>query len=320
MTTENTAVGRYASQPSHIPWLGWKAILTRVYKTIGNADISLRCAGVAFFGFLSIFPVMACFVLIYGLFSTGTSLQEHLSVIREFAPGSVYEILEERLQALLSQPEVGLGVGLIISFCLALWSGSRGTNSLISTVSESYREPEERGFLAAAILSVGLTLGGLFFVLVALFAIAAIPVIVATLPFPATAETIALWVRWPLLAAMVWVALTILYRLAPNRKGAQWKWITPGSAVATVLWIAASVGFSIYVEQFGNYGATFGSLSVVVVMMLWIYYSTMIIAIGAALNAEMEHQTKIDTTTGPAAPMGMRGAHVADHLPEQSAS
>lgn len=311
-------IGRYAEKPADMPWPGWRSILKRIYQTMSDADLSLRCAGVAFFSFLSIFPVLACFVLIYGLVSSRASVEQQLSAVQPFIPVSVFDILQERLVALLAQPESGLGIGLIVSFAIALWSGSRGTNALIGAISSAYRERDARSFIAGALISVGMTLGGLFFLVIALFAIAAIPVLVGQLPFPWLFEKVALWIRWPILALLVWIAIAVLFRLAPHRESARWRWITPGAFVSTVLWIALSGLFSVYVENFGNYSATFGSLSVGVVMLLWIYYSTLIILLGASMNAELEHQTRIDTTTGPAAPMGERGAFVADHLPEQS--
>ena len=309
--------GRYAERPSQIPWPGWKAILKRTFGTVSDADLSLRCAGVAFFSFLSIFPVLACFILVYGLVATRDTVRDQLFTLERFAPKAVFELVQERLEALLSQPEVGLGVGLLISFGLALWSGSRGTNSLIGTINLAYYQKDGRGFVTGALLSLGLTLGALGFLTMSLFTVAAIPALTENLPFARYLETIILWARWPALALMVYLAILVLYRLAPYREDAKWRWITPGALTAAVLWMLLSVLFSVYVEQFGNYSATFGSLSVAVVTMLWLYYSSMVIALGAALNAEIELQTKMDTTTGPQSPMGERGAYVADNLPEQ---
>lgn len=308
--------GRYASRPRHIPWPGLKSVLARTYATISDADLSLRCAGVAFFSFLSIFPVLACFVLIYGLVTSRASLEAQLEIAQPLMPASVYTVVQERLVALLSQPEAELGLGLVISFALALWSGSRGTNAFIGVVSSAYLERDRRSFLMSALLSLSVTLGALAFLVLSLFAVAAIPLIVERLPISELAELAAMLLRWPMLAALVWVAIAVLFRIAPHRSSAKWRWITPGAFVATFMWILLSVLFSIYVENFGNYSATFGSLSVGVVMLLWIYYSTMTILLGASLNAELEHQTKIDTTTGPPAPLGQRGAYVADNLPE----
>lgn len=308
--------GRYASHPGEISWPGLKAVLIRTYTTVSDADLSLRCAGVAFFSFLSIFPVLGCFVLIYGMVTTRASLQAQLEIVQPFLPGSVYEVLHERLTALLAQPDAGLGIGLMASFALALWSGSRGTNALIGAISSVYLERDNRSFLSAAILSLGLTFGALVFLVLSLFTIAAVPVIFDRLPFADVTERATLWLRWPVLALLVGFAISVLFRVAPHRQSAKWKWITPGSVTTTILWLLLSALFSFYVENFGNYSATFGPLTIGVVMLLWMYYSTLIVLLGASLNAELEHQTKIDTTTGPAAPMGHRGAYVADHLPQ----
>ncbi len=309
--------GRYASQPAQMTWVGWKQIIKRVYASISQPDLSLRCAGVAFFSFLSLFPIIACFVLVYGIVTSRGSLERQLDTIQPFVPTSMFEILQERLEALLTQPETGLGVGLLVSFGLALWSGSRGVNALIIATSGAYHERNDRSFLANAVLSLGMTLASLLFIVVAMFAIAAIPVIVNSLPLPGFLEFLSLWARWPVLAFLVWVAIVGLYRVAPHRNAAQWRWISPGAWIATLLWLALSILFSIYVENFSNYSATFGSLSVAVVTLLWIYYSTMVVVIGATINAELEYQTKVDTTVGVPKPMGERGAFVADNLPEQ---
>lgn len=312
------AIGRLADKPTQIPPKGWFHIFKRAFAQVSSTEVSLKCAGVAFFAFLSLFPVLACFVLIYGIFADASSLTSQMEALRTIAPAAVYTIVRERLEALLTQPEVGLGIGLLVSFVIALWSGSRGTNALIATIGGVYYEDDDRGFLKAAALSLGLTLGAIVLLITALLAIAVLPIIFGFLSFPQMLEDIALMSRWPLLAILVTCGIAVLYRMAPNRRDAEWKWVIPGAMLAGVLWIILSLLFSLYVEQFSNYSATFGSLSVAVVLMLWIYYSSMVIAAGAAFNAEIEHQTSKDTTVGPDAPLGSRGAYVADHLPEKN--
>ena len=310
-------IGRYAEDPGQMPWPGWKRAIKRIYTSAMDAELSLQCAGVAFFCFLSIFPVLACLVLIYGIVTDRASLQDQLVAIGPFVPASVLQILRDRLEGLLSQPQSGLGIGLVISFSIALWSGSRGINALIIAMSSAYLERNDRSFLANAVLSLVLTLSALLFFVIAMFVIAAVPIATENLIFQDHFRTLALWLRWPVLLILVWVAIAVLFRVAPNRNAARWTWISPGAWLATFLWLALSVLFSIYVENFGNYSATFGTLSVAVVTLLWIYYSTLVIVVGAAFNAELELQTRIDTTTGIPKPMGERGAFVADNLPEQ---
>ena len=314
---EARELGRYAQTPWQITWKGWKKIFWRSVSRFSEADISLRCAGVAFFTFFSIFPALAAGVLTYGLLLDRNTLRDHLASIQPLLPADAYNLIAERLESLLSQPETGLGIGLLFSLAIALWSGSRGVGSLVGLVSQTYRERDERNFLVSAALSLGLTFGGIICFAIAVFTVAALPALFLALPFGSVFETTVLWLRWPLLAAFVVLGLTVLYRLAPDRDAPSFVWLLPGALFAGLMWIGVSFGFSIYVEQFGNYSATFGSLSIAVVTMLWIYYSVTVFALGGVLNAEAELQTRVDTTTGSPKPLGQRGAVVADNLPEK---
>ena len=309
------AAGRHADKPSEIPKRGWWAILKRTYQTMGDKDLGLMCAGVAFYGFLSVFPIVAAAVLIYGLIASPESLQAQLEVLKPGIPQAAYDIIQERLQALVNQPATGLGIGLVVSLGLAIWSGSRGTNALVLAIGEAYHEDDDRGFLASAALSILLTLGAMAFIGFALVCIAVLPAVLNAFALGPTFESVLNWLRWPLLAVFVIVAIAVLYKLAPDRDDAKMRWLTPGAVVAAILWLVLSVGFSLYVEYFGNYSATFGSLAGAVVMMFWIYYSVMVFVFGAALNGQMELQTQKDTTTGSHESMGNRGAFVADNTP-----
>jgi membrane protein len=126
------------------------------------------------------------------------------------------------------------------------------------------------------------------------------------------AGEVLLIVRWPVLAGLMMVALSALYRLGPDRDQPRWRWVSWGAAVATIVWLVASVGFSIYASSFGNYSKTYGSMAAVVVTMLWLWITSLCILLGAELNAELERQTHRDSTRGPAQPEGRRRAYVAD--------
>lgn len=307
-------VGRYATSPWSIPWAGWWQVLKRSSAVLADTDMSVRCAGVAFFSFLSLFPAMASAALVYGLLGDRSRLQAQLDNVSGILPETAEAILHEQLTGLLAQPESGLGIGLVISLGLALWSGSRGVNAFVFALSKSHYEDEKRSFIVTALLSFGLTVGAFVVLFFALFALAVVPAAVLLLPLPGIAETIALWLRWPILALIIFIAATVLFRIAPDRADPKIRWVIPGAGLTTLLWLFASSLFSVYVENFGSYDATFGSLAAAAILMLWIYYSTMIFIWGSRLNAELELQTKIDSTTGPAKPIGDRGAHVADRV------
>jgi membrane protein len=152
------------------------------------------------------------------------------------------------------------------------------------------------------------------FVLCALAAIVLVPLILTAVGFSGSTEMLLSFLRWPLLSLLVLFGLSALYRYGPSRQNAQWKWVTPGSVLATFLWLAESGAFSWYVAHFGRYNLTYGSLGAAVAFMTWIWLSTIIILLGGQVNAEMEHQTSHDTTVGPAQPLGSRRAHMADTL------
>lgn len=291
----------------------WTA-LKRVMARISETDVSLRCAGVAFFSFLSLFPAVAVGVALYGLFADIQTLNQQMYLADQFLPSSVTQLFTERLEAIISESNETLTLGLIISLVLALWSGSRGINALVHAMTKAYREEDERPFILAALISIGLTIAAFLVGMLVLGAVAILPAITTFLPLPIEAETMALWLRWPVVALIVLFAIAYLYKAAPHRRDPKFRWVLPGAITASLLWLGGSIAFSFYIENFANYGATFGSIATAAILMLWLYFSSMVFVGGAILNAELELQTYPDTTVGPDSPPGERGAYVADHV------
>jgi len=304
---------RYADSPREIGWRGWREAGMRAAKRIGDNDFSLRCAGVAFYGLMSLFPALALAVTVYGLGMDASSLAVQLEAAKPFLPAEIYTTVDQRLNALVESSGAALSFGLIVALAVVLWTSSRGTSSIISVLGVAYREPDKRSFIHGFFVSVALTLGAIVFAFIAFLVVAAIPVISELIPLPQYTEIIVQVARWPVMGLFAFPAISLLYRLAPHRRDANWRWIMPGAALSTVGWLFGSLAFSIYVENFSNYDATFGSLTTAIVLMLWMYYSVMIIAFGAGLNAELELITRRDSTVGPNRPMGERGAFVADN-------
>ena len=270
----------------------WLKTLLDTWNTANNSNIWAHCASVGFFGFLSIFPVMAVFVLIYGLAFSPIEMQEQIALLRAFIPDTVYEVLNSRLSELVSSTASTLTFSLIVSSFLALYAGSKGIKSLIILINLAFHIHQERSFIQSTIRAVGLTFAAVVVLIIAISSIAIIPLGAAYFPFPELAKTIALWSRWPILAGIIFLSFLVLYRLAPNRDAIALKKLMPGAALATILWIVLSVLFSIYVQNFNNYSAEFGALSAAVVIMLWLYYSAFIIALGAIFNSETLENTK----------------------------
>lgn len=235
---------------------------------------------------------MAVFVLLYGLAFSPAEMQEQISILRPFIPDTVYEVLNSRLSALVSNTTSALTFSLVLSTLLALYAGSKGVKSLIILINLAFHITQERSFIQGNILAVSLTFGAVVILIIAVSSIAIIPVGAAYFPFPQIAKTIALWSRWPILAGIIFLSFLSLYRLAPNRDAVALKKLVPGAALATILWIVLSVLFSIYVQNFNNYSAEFGALSAAVVIMLWLYYSAFIVAFGAIFNSEALESAK----------------------------
>ena len=270
----------------------WLPHLLQTWRIANSPNVWAHCASVGFFGFLSIFPAMAVFVLIYGLAFSPVEMQEQISLLRSFIPESVYEVLNSRLSELASNTASKLTFGLIVSTLLALYAGSKGIKSLIILVNLAFHITQERSFIQGTIRALSLTFAAVVVLIIAISSIAIIPLAAAYFPFPQIAKTIALWSRWPILAGIIFLSFLSLYRFAPNRDAVALKKLVPGAALATVLWILLSVLFSIYVQNFNNYSAEFGALSAAVVIMLWLYYSAFIVAFGAIFNFETIENSK----------------------------
>lgn len=294
----------------------WRAVKRSAGYIIGS-DAGLRCAGVAFYGFLSLFPAIAGSVIIFGFFLEASLIERIMDLVGPIIPAGPQSLLTERLTVLQETDDTSLGFGLLLTLGFALWSGTRGTNAMVYAVTRAYREEQERDFLYGVLVSFGLTLLAFVMMAVTLFVIAIIPVIFSLVNFPSQWESLASYLRWPVIATLAFLATLLFYRIAPNRRAAQFDWIAPGAALATLLWLVASWAFSYYVENFGSYDATFGSLAAVVVLLLWLYYSAMIFVFGASLNGELELETRRDTTKGAPRPEGERDAFVADHIRDE---
>ncbi|HEY8357600.1 MAG TPA: YihY/virulence factor BrkB family protein [Ramlibacter sp.] len=253
-------------------------------------DTSLRCAGVAFFGFLSLFPTIATIVLLYGLIADSGILTQTIEQLRYIVPGMPMEVVHDQLVSLINQPPATLGLGLLLSACVALWSGSRGVNALMFAMSRVRGKPERRGPIKTVFMSVSLTVAGSAFMLISLTAMAGLPALTRLLPFPSATDLLILAARWPALLALSVALVSAFYRWGPDRHPRRLRYIWPGALLSSVAWVLAGLIFSIYVENFGNFEASFGSLTAAIVLLLWMYNSAQVFVLGAAFNAQLEYE------------------------------
>jgi membrane protein len=307
--------GATADTPTEMPAKGWWQITRRGLKEFSNDQMSLIAAGVAFYAFLALVPSLIAAMLIYGLVSSPQEVANQVNNYSGALPESARTLLTQQLQGLAAASKSGLSIGVVVSLVLALWSASGGTSALIQAVNNAYDEKETRGFIKKRGLALLLTIGAILFFAIAASLVAIFPALANAFGLGGLARVGLEGLRWVVLLVVLAIALAVLYRLAPNRDDPKFRWVSIGAAVAVVVWIVASIGFSIYVNNFGSYGKTYGSLAGVVVLLLWLWLSIVAVLLGAEINAETEKQTIKDTTTGPDKPLGERRALKADLAP-----
>jgi membrane protein len=302
-----------------MPATGWKDTAWRVWQSLGEDHISLVSAGTAFFLLLAIFPALTAFVSMYGLVADPTSIQGQVETLRGIAPEAALEIIKTQLTRIVEQGDTTHGITFLIGLAAALWSANAGMKSLFEAMNVAYDEAEERSFIWLNLVSLAVTIGAMVLLVLFLGAIAVVPAIIAMLSLEGVLGWVLSLLRWPVILVLAGLALAVLYRVGPSREPPRWRWITPGSLFASIGLLVASMLLSFYLSNFANYNETYGSLGAVIGLMMWLWISAMVILIGAELNAELEHQTAEDTTTGQERPMDRRGATMADSVGRSSA-
>ena len=306
------ARGRSADKPRDIPAPGWRDILFRVKDRIKRDNLSIISAGVAFYALLAIFPGLIALIGLYGLAFDPHQITEHLSALTSILPGEAAQLIGDQLAEVATMEKTSLSVGAIVAVLVALWSASAGMRTLMTALDVAYAEEETRGMFRFYGTSLLLTFGAIIGGLVAIGTVVVVPVLLKFLGLSEAMENVLAYARWPLLAGVMLVGLAIVYRYGPDREKPQWRWVSWGAVFATLLWIIGSALFSLYVTQFGDYNKTYGSMGAVIILMTWFLLTAYVFLIGAEINAEMERQTRKDTTDAKGRPLGQRGAHAAD--------
>lgn len=301
--------GRVARSPAQIPWAGWKDILRRVYQQIEEDNVFIVAGGVAFFAIGAIFPGLIALISLYGLFADPEVVERSLNALGTILPRDGYFVIQRQLHEIVGQSDAELGWGLVLSTATALWSASGGVRAVVTALNIAYDEEERRGFFHLYLLTFGFTLLAVLSAVILLALLAGLTTLLSGF-HPAIAAAI----LWPLVLVGFSGILTVIYRYAPSRARARFQWVSWGSAFAAVAWAILSVGFALYAAKLGDYQETYGALGGVILLLMWLYITALVVLIGAELNAEIEAQTAVDSTTGSPLPMGKRGARKADTL------
>jgi membrane protein len=317
--TREQVPGAEADRPTEIPAKGWLQVVKRGFKEAKVDQVPLMAAGVAFYAFLALFPAMIALVSLYGLFADPAVIAEQVNGLGGAVPNEVRELLTQQLTQLAAQGQGTLGFGLVIAILIALFSASGGVANLMTAINLAYDEEEKRSGLKKRLIALGMTLAAIVFMVIMLGLVVVVPPLLERF-FGGAAWWLIQIGRWVLVVVLVTVALAILYRVAPDRDAPKMRWVSVGAGVATLIWLLASIGFSIYVATFGNYAKTYGAFAGIIVLLFWLWLTAYAILLGAEINAETEQQTVKDTTKGPEEPLGQRGAVKADSTPAHEAS
>ena len=313
-THDKTSLGRHAESPTEIPSTGWKDTLLRVKKEMVHDRLTMVSAAMAYYALFAFVPAVTSIVLLYAWVSDPSDIVKHINAAARFIPAEAQDFLKSTLGTLTQKANSTLGLSAISGLLIALWSASKGSASLIDALNIIYEEEDNRSFIKRSLMAIGFTLVAAVMGVLAIGVIVVVPAITNLIKLPESMAMMGTIGSWIILLGLFSTYLSFVYRYAPARRNAKWKWVTSGAVIAVVLWAIVSAGFSFYAKEFGNFNKTYGSLGAVIVLMTWFYLSSFVVLLGAEINAELEHQTKKDTTTEPEKPMGLRGAKMADTI------
>ncbi|GHA93695.1 ribonuclease [Algimonas arctica] len=289
-------------------------IVARMFVQTSRDNVPVVAAGVAFFALLSIFPLISASLSIYGYFADLSDIQGLANFLRPLMPESAWVIISDQIASVVSAPSTELSLRIVFSLLFALYTAGAGIRAILRAMNVAYGEEEKRSVLQFYAVAFGMTLGMFAFVYLSLLIIIGIPAALAFLNLDRTASVFAGNLPWVVLITVFMLGSGFVYRFGPSRRWARKRWIVPGVLFTTVSWLMISWAFSFFVRNFGQYEATYGGISAVVVLLLWFWLTAMTVIIGAELNAEMERQTLADTTRGPERPVGKRHARMSDFL------
>jgi membrane protein len=269
---------------------GWSDFARRLYLRFDKDRIMAVSAGVTFYAILAIFPALAALVSIYSLVADPGTINEHVNDLRGVLPDGALDIISDHVRRLAEKGHGALGLTATASLLFSLWSANSGVKAVFDALDIAYEEDEKRNFIWLNLQSLAFTGGALLFAALALTGIVILPILLQRLGLNEKAWYIA-FLRWPALLLIVMIGLATLYRYGPSREKPEWRWVSWGSAVASTLWLVVSGVFSWYVANFGNFNAMYGSLGAVIGFMTWIWISSIVILLGAELNAELERES-----------------------------
>lgn len=307
--------GRQATSPFGLPRHAWWEIAKRLWQKTSDDNISLMAAGVAFYAFLALVPLMGALVMTYGLLADPSTIADHMRTIIRLVPKDAAKLILDQIVNLVTTASGKKGIGLAIALFISIYGATRASGAIIMALNVIYEQHERRSIIRTTLISFVMIIGAVAVGIVGLLAGSALALLSKWANLLGDGTTILIGVAtWGVAAGLACFGIGSAYRYAPDRHDAKWRWISFGSVVATFLWLLATLGFGAYAATIGNYNATYGSLGAVVVLLMWLFVSAYAVLLGASINAEVERQLTRDSTSGPEKPIGQRGATVADQV------
>lgn len=306
--------GRRAENPNQISGPGWLDVFWRVKEQLAVDRVSMLAAAIAFYALLSLFPAIGAVISLWALAFDPLEMASQIGELSRYMPPGGARLISERARAVSENTGTGLSLTALFGLAVALLLASRGVIGLMVGLNVVYGEVDRRGLVQRMLVTAALTFGLIVMSLTGTVFVALYPIAVGWLILEGPLVTLITWLRWPALLLMMMFVIAVLYRFGPYRSSPRWEWVSVGTMVATLLWLLGSGGLSLYVGKFTDMDELYGSLGAVVVLMLWFWLSSFVVLLGAEINAEMERQTRRDTTVGEPRPMGERGAYAADTL------
>ena len=309
MATKQRTAGSSASAPTSPkradykpegvePKTGLFATLTRTGKEFSEDNMTDWAASLTYFGLLAMFPALIVLVSLLGLFGDPKSTTDTITeIVTDLGPSSAAETFSGPIEQVTSS-RGSAGLALVLGLATALWSASAYVGTFMRASNVVYETPEGRPFWKLRPLQILVTLA--MIILLALLAIGIVmtgPLVDAVAgPIGISDSAVTVWniAKWPVIAALFVLMISILYYASPNVKQRGFRWVTPGGAIALVVWILVSAAFAFYVANFGSYNKTYGSLGTVVVVLVWFWITNLAILFGHELNAERERNAEMD--------------------------
>ena len=264
---------------------GAKSTAKQLSARIKEHNLTLIAAGVAFYAFLAFVPALVAFISIYGLVANPDQVANHVKDIASALPKEVQDFLVFQLKSIASANRAGVSVTLVVAIAVALWSASGGMSALITGIYVANGQEQEPGFIAQRSKALALMLGAIVFLGIVIFVIAAMPSVLDKAGLGSAGKLMFTTLRWPLLAAVMICGIGLLYKLALKDDPGGWLgFITPGAVVATIGWLIVSAGFAFYASHFASYSKTYGALASIVVVLLWLWLTSLLVLVGAEVD------------------------------------